>query len=178
MIRNYTLAQNKQKQAASCRTQRRARLYLFFQQCLLPVPAAHGKQLWQVSELPVPALRRGRRGTEGFFLSFLNMCPPQLNFGMPCLIDLHNDQGEPLPLLSWAQHLPSAPALSTLSAGDPKSRVAAEHSPGSSVLDRCKPLPPYPTSATPPRPFWLLIKKSAFLKLRGNNTSFLFQRHR
>ena len=45
MIRNYTLAQNKQKRAASCRTQHRARLHLFFQQCLLPVPAARENQL-------------------------------------------------------------------------------------------------------------------------------------
>lgn len=47
MIRNYTLGQNEQTHAASCRTQHGTRLYLFFQQCLFPVPADHEKQLSQ-----------------------------------------------------------------------------------------------------------------------------------
>ena len=109
MIRNYTLAQNKQKHAASCRTQHGARLYLFFQQCLLPVPAAHEKRLLQCQNCQYPLYGGECEAWRDFFLSFLNKCPPHLNFSMPHLRgqDLDNEQGEPLPLLAHAQCLPS-----------------------------------------------------------------------
>lgn len=150
MIRNYTVAQNKQKHAASCCTQHGAWLYLFFQQCLLPVPAAHEKQLSQCQNCQYPLYGGECEARRHFFLSLLNKCPSPLNFGMLHLRgqDLGNEQGEPLPLLARAQPPPCAAAVSTLSAGDPKSRAATERSPRSwpvPLRDLHKPLPPFPT---------------------------------
>lgn len=90
MIRNYTLAQDKQTHASTepCSTYSSA----------VPVPAlaAQEKPLSAASALPSAALRWGKRGTEGSFL-LLSKCPPLLSFGMPSLqgLDLDQEQGYP-----------------------------------------------------------------------------------